>query len=76
MHPDAQGKGIGGLLLKAATQTAQTLELPRLRLETRIEITENHATFQRWGFTRTSEKAHPGFTRVTSIEMQKQLPAE
>ncbi len=76
VHPDVQGKGIGGLLLKAATRTARTLDLPRLRLETRIELTENHATFQRWGFTRTGEKAHPGFTRVTSIEMQKQLPAE
>ncbi len=73
--PAAQGKGVGRQLLAAAEQVAGELSLPALRLETRIELVENHAVFARWGFIKTAENAHPGFTRTTSIEMRKQLPA-
>ncbi|WP_018235317.1 GNAT family N-acetyltransferase [Ensifer sp. BR816] len=68
-----QKKGIGRKLLAAAEETAQILGLPALRLQTRIELTENHATFAAWGFVETRRSAHPGFTRPTSIEMRKML---
>jgi GNAT superfamily N-acetyltransferase len=68
-----QGKGVGRTLLAAAEETARRLKLPALRLQTRIELTENHATFAAWGFVETSRSAHPGFTRATSIEMRKVL---
>lgn len=71
--PSLQGRGVGRLLLAAAEDLARDLRLPVLRLETRIELTGNHATFARWGFVRTAENAHPGFTRTTSIEMRKAL---
>ncbi|MCJ8054529.1 GNAT family N-acetyltransferase [Shinella curvata] len=71
--PFLQGRGVGRLLLEAAEHLARDLRLPVLRLETRIELTGNHATFARWGFVRTAENAHPGFTRITSIEMRKPL---
>jgi N-acetylglutamate synthase-like GNAT family acetyltransferase len=71
--PSAQGKGIGRRLLDIAEETALDLGLPALRLETRIELVGNHATFAAWGFERTAEKSHPGFTRVTFIEMKKAL---
>nr|WP_298104808.1 GNAT family N-acetyltransferase [uncultured Shinella sp.] len=71
--PSFQGRGAGRLLLEAAEDLARDLRLPVLRLETRIELTGNHATFARWGFVRTAENAHPGFTRTTSIEMRKAL---
>lgn len=71
--PSLQGRGVGRLLLAAAEELARDLDLPALRLETRIELTGNHATFTRWGFVRTAENAHPGFTRTTSIEMRKSL---
>jgi ribosomal protein S18 acetylase RimI-like enzyme len=71
--PTSQGKGIGRRLLVVAEGIAREKELPALRLETRIELTANHATFARWGFARTAENSHPGFTRITSIEMQKRL---
>ena len=61
------------IALAAAEELARGLRLPALRLETRIELTGNHATFARWGFVRTAENAHPGFTRITSIEMRKAL---
>ncbi len=71
--PAAERRGIGRRLLGIAEDTARALSLPGLRLETRIELTENHAVFGRWGFEKTAENAHPGFTRTTSIEMRKRL---
>ncbi|MGR6432479.1 GNAT family N-acetyltransferase [Rhizobium sp. PAMB 3174] len=71
VSPAAQGKGLGKLLLAAAMDTARQLSLPKLRLETRIELVENHATFAAWGFVKTAENRHAGFDRTTSIEMQR-----
>lgn len=71
--PDAQGRGVGRLMLQAAEAYAIACGLPSLRLETRIELEENHRLFARWGFVRTAEASHPGFTRVTFIEMRKAL---
>ncbi|ASY58835.1 GNAT family N-acetyltransferase [Sinorhizobium sp. CCBAU 05631] len=73
IDPGHQGKGLGRQLLTAAEETARSLGLPALRLQTRIELTENHATFAAWGFVETGRSAHPGFTRPTSIEMRKML---
>lgn len=73
VSPDCQGKGIGRLLLATAEDLAREMRLPALRLETRIELTGNHRTFARWGFAKTAENSHPGFERITSIEMQKRL---
>lgn len=71
--PHLQGKGVGRRLLQAAEEEARRRSLSRLRLETRIELVQNHATFAAWGFARTAEKSHPGFDRITFIEMQKPL---
>ena len=71
--PGLQGKGIGRQLLAAAEAVALRRNLAVLRLETRIELAENHATFAAWGFVKTAENTHSGFTRTTSIEMQKRL---
>ncbi|NEJ68969.1 GNAT family N-acetyltransferase [Rhizobium phaseoli] len=71
--PEVQGKGLGKRLLAIAELTAARLGLPALRLETRIELTDNHAVFAAWGFSRTAEKAHPGFARTTFVEMRKVL---
>jgi N-acetylglutamate synthase-like GNAT family acetyltransferase len=71
--PSAQGKGIGRHLLEIAEETARELGLQALRLETRIELVGNHSTFAAWGFEKTAERSHPGFTRVTFIEMKKAL---
>lgn len=73
ISPRAQGKGVGRLLLAAAEARARELGAPALRLETRIELTANHAIFSKWGFVRTAERSHPGYDRVTQIEMRKTL---
>jgi GNAT superfamily N-acetyltransferase len=71
--PERHGGGIGRRMLAAAEDLAHDRNLPVLRLETRVELTDNHRTFARWGFVKTAENAHPGFSRPTSIEMQKRL---
>ncbi|OOG74462.1 GNAT family N-acetyltransferase [Sinorhizobium sp. A49] len=68
-----RGKGVGRLLLAGAEDTARNRNLSALRLQTRIELTENHRTFAAWGFVETGRTAHPGFTRPTTIEMRKTL---
>ena len=71
--PEAQGKGIGRLLLAEAEATARALGLPALRLLTRIELVDNHQAFAAWGFAKSGTMCHPGFTRPTAIEMRKTL---
>lgn len=73
VDPGRQGKGIGRCLLATAEDTARTLHLPQLRLETRIELVGNHSRFAAWGFRRTAEKSHAGYDRVTFVEMRKVL---
>lgn len=73
ISPKAQGKGLGRLLLTATENLARELGLGTLRLETRIELTDNHAVFGKWGFVKTAENAHAGYDRPTSIEMKKTL---
>lgn len=68
-----QGKGVGRLLLASAEEAAHSRRLPALRLQTRIELIENHRMFAAWGFIETGRTAHPGFTRPTTVEMRKTL---
>lgn len=73
IEPSCQGKGIGRLLLIEAEKRAIAEKIPSLRLETRIELTENHRTFEKFGFVKTGENAHAGYDRPTSITMMKRL---
>jgi GNAT superfamily N-acetyltransferase len=66
--------GIGKALMDAVEHHALSLGLRRLELETRIELTENHATFASLGYVRTGEHAHEGYDRPTSVTMRKVLP--
>lgn len=71
-----QRRGIGRRLMGAAQDLARQLGLPALELDTRIELTENHATFRAMGFVKVSEQAHPGYDRSTFITMRKSLADE
>lgn len=73
VSPEDQGKGVGKLLVYRAEDLARSLGLAELRLETRIELTDNHRRFAAMGFHRTVEGRHPGFDRTTFVEMRKRV---
>jgi predicted GNAT family N-acyltransferase len=71
----ARGQGICRRLMAEADAIARAAGRPVLELQTRIELTENHRTFAALGFQKTAETAHPGYTRTTSITMQRAVAA-
>lgn len=73
VDPALQGRGLGRALVTWAETRARALGLPALTLQTRVELTENHATFQRLGFSETGRSTHAGFTAPTSITFTKTL---
>ena len=73
VRPDMQGAGVGRRLVEAAREEARRLGLTMLELQTRIELTENHAAFGRMGFVKVAETAHEGFDRPTSITMRAKV---
>lgn len=71
--PHLQGRGIGRRLMEAVERFARCSRRPLLELETRIELVENHRTFESLGFVRVSEHAHDGYDHPTYIRMQRWL---
>ena len=69
-----------GGVLRALIDEAEKLARRRgksfLELQTRVELVENHRTFEALGFAKVGETAHPGFDRATSITMRKRVPPE
>ncbi|TIU28472.1 MAG: GNAT family N-acetyltransferase, partial [Mesorhizobium sp.] len=66
-------RGIGGRLMQAVEDLARRRGKQTIELQTRIELTENHAAFARLGFRETGRTAHEGYDRPTSITMRKVL---
>ena len=73
VSPAFRGHGFAKRLIDHAANLAAEAGLHLLELETRIELTENHAAFARLGFVKTAETSHAGYNRPTSITMQKRL---
>ena len=70
---ELQGQGIGRQLMQAVEDLARSRDKSAVELQTRIELTANHATFARLGFRETERTAHDGYDRPTSITMRKEL---
>ena len=70
-----RGKGIARCLVEHAEHRARAKGFVAMELEVRIELTENHATFEKLGFRKTSDGAHEGYERSTFITMRKDLMA-
>ena len=68
-----RGRGLARALIDAAAARAHALHLPALELQTRVELTENHAAFARLGFVQTAATAHPGYDRPTSLTFRRAL---
>ncbi|WP_010142013.1 GNAT family N-acetyltransferase [Oceanicola sp. S124] len=69
----ARGQGLARRMMDHAEARARALFLPRLRLQTRIELVENHATFRHLGFVEIARTAHPGYDQPTSLTFEKIL---
>lgn len=64
--PGHTRRGIARLLVERVAA-----EHPVIRLQTRVELVENHAAFARMGFVETGRTAHPGHPRPTSVTMER-----
>jgi len=68
-----RGRGHAHALIDAAEIRARALHMPALELQSRVELTENHAAFERMGFVRCAATAHPGYDRATSLTFRRPL---
>lgn len=83
MHPDSlyigklavredfRRQGLSRRMIEVIEDFARVKRLPRLVLQTRVELTENHRAFAALGFVKTAETSHAGYDRATSITMTK-----
>ncbi|MEM0988382.1 MAG: GNAT family N-acetyltransferase [Pseudomonadota bacterium] len=71
--PKRQGQGIGRALVEGALRVALSLSKPVVRLQTRVELVENHQAFARLGFVETGRTSHDGYDHPTSITMEHPL---
>ena len=62
--PDAQGRGLGRILISHAEQVARAAGHRALRLYTHERMTENIALYGRLGFVETHRAEEKGFRRV------------
>jgi len=62
--PDAQGRGLGRILISHAEQVARAAGYRALRLYTHERMTENIALYGRLGFVETHRAEEKGFRRV------------
>ncbi|NIZ10724.1 N-acetyltransferase [Pseudooceanicola sp. HF7] len=69
----ARGQGLSRQLLTLADTRARAHALPKLRVQTRVELTENQATFTALGFVETARTCHAGYPRPTSITYERPL---
>lgn len=71
VEPRLQAQGIGARLMRAVEDLARERGKDAIELQTRIELTTNHAAFARLGFRETERTAHEGYDKPTSITMRK-----
>lgn len=69
-----RGRGHARALFDLAEARAAARGLRWLELQTRVELTANHATFARLGFAEVGRTAHPGYDRPTSITFRRAVP--
>ena len=71
VHPDAQGRGLGRVLMGFAEQEAARRGLSRMALVTHEVMTENQAIYSHLGYTEVERRSEDGYRR---IYMEKDLP--
>lgn len=62
--PEAQGQGLGKILMAFAEEEAKRRGFSEIRLYTHLKMTENIALYPRLGYTETHRARQAGFDRV------------
>ena len=68
-----RGEGYSRRLVEQADRRAREIGLAWLELEARIELVENHRTFEALGFEEVGTTAHPGFSSPTSVTFRRRV---
>lgn len=71
VRSDHRGKGLARSLVDTAMERAKALGLQGVELQTRLELTANHATFRALGFAEVGRSAHPGYDRPTTLTFRR-----
>lgn len=71
--PEAQGRGIGGRLLRLAEEQARARGFGEVRLHTNAAMTENVELYRRHGYQQTHRAVEDGYQRVF---FTKTVPAQ
>lgn len=64
VHPSAQGRGLGRVLMSFAEQEAARRGLTRTTLYTHEVMTENQALYARLGYAEVERRAEDGYRRI------------
>ncbi|SIO13367.1 GNAT family N-acetyltransferase [Vannielia litorea] len=68
-----RGQGLMRQMVDLAEQMARDGGFEALELQSRVELTENHAAFAALGFVEVGRTAHEGFDRPTSITFRRSV---
>lgn len=66
-------RGLARAIIDAAGDLARARGYTTLQLFARVELTENHETYRRLGFTVFGPFSHPGYDRPTALIFQRPL---
>ena len=64
VHPDWQGRGIGGLLMSIAEDHARSTSADAVRLYTHASMVENRRLYEHLGYTQVGQGVDDGLDRV------------
>ena len=73
VDPSVRRQGLATQLVRRGLRQSRARGLAEVRLETRVELTENHQAFRAMGFAEVARTAHPGFDRPTSITFSRRV---
>ncbi|MFD1792875.1 GNAT family N-acetyltransferase [Ochrobactrum teleogrylli] len=71
--PAFEGQGIARALMHCVEAETIAKGKPAIELQVRIELMRNRAVFEKLGYRKIAETAHPGYTRTTSVTMRKEI---
>ncbi|MED5573581.1 MAG: GNAT family N-acetyltransferase, partial [Pseudomonadota bacterium] len=70
IRPARQGEEIGRRLFEVSIDEARARNLSEIKLQARVELTENHAAFAAMGFRELGRTANNGYNLPTSVTMR------